>query len=83
MKDVILIFCIIMKIYIFRIINIFLYKYIFFQFLDKRLLRIKKILIILKKKVGGWVVLKKVLMIEKVYNRYLVEKLEVRYQKFL
>uniref|UniRef100_K1PME4 Uncharacterized protein n=1 Tax=Magallana gigas TaxID=29159 RepID=K1PME4_MAGGI len=37
----------------------------------------------LLKKVGGWVALKKALMIEKVHNRHLVEKLEARYQKFL
>ena len=38
---------------------------------------------ILKKKSGGFLALKKALMIEKVHNRHLVEKLEARYQKFL
>lgn len=82
MKDATSILCI-MKIYIPRIINTFSYKYFFSQLLDKRPLRTKKILTILKKKVGGWVALKKALMIEKVHNRHLVEKLEARYQKFL
>lgn len=53
------------------------------QLLDKRPLRTKKILTILKKKTGGFIALKRALMIEKVHNRHLVEKLEARYQKFL
>ncbi|XP_062577302.1 uncharacterized protein LOC134239155 [Saccostrea cucullata] len=51
--------------------------------LDKRPLRTKKILTIMKKKNGGFLALKRALMIEKVHNKHLVEKLEARYQKFL